>query len=224
MRSLLVVLVLLIMISLVAGVPSGSSVSLVGNNNATFTANSGAATAWFEYGLSPNTLVVWTPEQAAGGAYTYTELGSPLTSSRTYYVAGCDATGCDSPATFTMLDATPLPVTTYGLMITNATKNKFNLLMFTVNLPLPLAWLFPQTAFPFAISVCTALVLFAIYYGFAVRTRGVAIPIIMGVLGAPYLLYQNQGLNLGIPVEFQGVAQGIFYASLAGIVLVILRK
>ena len=96
--------------------------------------------------------------------------------------------------------------------------------MFVSNLLLPYAWLFPATAQGLAISIVTALALFAVYYGLAVRTHGVAVPVILGVIGAPYFLYASQGMNLGIPVEFQGIAQGIFYASVAGILLIILRK
>lgn len=222
--SILLILLILLIPAAATAIPSGTSVSLIGNNNATFTASGGSGTTWFEYGMSESTLNVWTTP-IESGPFTWTEYGSPLTSGITYFVAGCDSTGCDpNPATFTMLPATPLPSTTFGLMITNATKNKFNTLMFVSNIFLPYAWLFPASASGLAISIMTALVLFAIYYGFAVRTRGVAVPVILGVIGAPYLLYANQGMNLGIPVEFQSIAQGIFYASLAGILLVILRK
>ncbi|MCK9591401.1 MAG: hypothetical protein M0Q91_05260 [Methanoregula sp.] len=211
---------------IVGAVPSGTAVSAVGNNNVTFTAdNFDAAGGWFQYGMAPTTLNVWTITQAGGGSITWTEYGSPLTSGETYYVSGCDVTGCDPiPAEFSMQNATPLPATTFGYLITNATENRFNVIKFLPNIMLPYAWLFPQSAIPLGISITVALVLFAVYYGLAVRTRGVAVPVIMGVIGAPYLLYQNQGMNLGIPVEFQAIAQGIFYASLAGIILVILRK
>jgi hypothetical protein len=217
---------LLFLPSIVTAIPSGTSVSAVSNQNATFSATGfDSAGGWFEYGMTPTTLNVWTTAQPGGGSITWTEIGSPLTSSETYYVAGCDVTGCDpSPVVFTMLDATPMPATTFGYIITNATENRFNLLKILPNIMLPYAWLFPSNATALGISIMVALVLFAVYYGLAVRTRGVAVPVIMGVIGAPYLLYANQGMNLGIPVEFQGIAQGIFYASLAGIILVILRK
>jgi len=227
MKLLPVLIILSLFVPCIVGaIPSGTTATDVGNNNVTFSATGfDAAGGWFEYGMSPDTLNVWTTAQAGGGAITWTEYGSPLTSGETYYVAGCDMTGCDpSLATFTLLNATPLPSTTFGYLITNATENKFNLLKILPNIMLPYAWLFPQNAVALGISITVALVLFAIYYGLAVRTRGVAVPVIMGVIGAPYLLYTNQGMNLGIPVEFQAVAQGIFYASLAGILLVISRK
>lgn len=224
MRSIILILFILLLPFAASGLPSGTTVSAVGNNNATFSAGGGTGTMWFEYGMTPVTLNVWTTN-ITSGPFTWTEIGSPLTSGETYYVAGCDDTGCDpSPVSFTMLAATPLPVTTFGLMITNATQNKFNTLMFITNIFLPYAWLFPANVKALAISIVTALALFAIYWGYAARTRGIAVPIILGIVGAPYFLYQNQGLNLGIPVEFQNIAQGIFYASVAGILLILLRK
>jgi len=217
-------LVLLALITLAAAAPSGTTVSLVGNFNATFSATGFTGEGWFEYGMSATTLNVWTPNLTVGTS-TWTEQGSPLTSDETYWVAGCDSTGCDpSPVSFKMLSATPLPSTTFGYMLTNATRNKFNTLMFMTNLLLPYTWLFPASASALAISIITALVLFAIFYGYAVRTRGVALTMILAVLTSGYVMYNNQGMNLGIPVEFQGIAQGIFYASLAGIMLIILRK
>jgi hypothetical protein len=224
---LVLCLVLLLEVPAVSiATPIGTAVSDITNNNAKFSATGGAGSAWFQYGMDPSTLNVWTPAQSTGGGlYIWIETGSPLTSEETYYVAGCDSTGCDpNPVSFTLPAASPLPSTTFGFFVTNATQNKFNLLIMAGDLVLPYTWLFPSSAKGLAISIITALVLFAIYYGYAARTRGTAITVILGLLGAPYLLYQNQGLNLGIPVEFQGIAQGIFYASVAGLVLIILRK
>ena len=56
------------------------------------------------------------------------------------------------------------------------------------------------------------------------KTRYVAVPVLVGLIAAPYLLYSNQGLGLGIPMEFQAIAQGLTYACVAGILLLILKK
>lgn len=211
-------------IAAVNAVPAGTAVSAIGNNNATFSANSAASIAWFEYGMTPYTLVVWTQNMTAGGVYTWTEIGSPLTSGETYYVAGCDDSGCDTPVSFTMLDATPLPTTTYGILFTNATKSRFGLTSMIVNIPAAYTWLFPASNSALALSIMAGLVFFGIFYGLAMRTRYAAVPVIIGLISAPYLLYQNQGLGLGIPVEFQAIAQGLTYAAVAGILLLILKK
>jgi hypothetical protein len=223
---LLVGFALLLQVGITYALPSGTAVSLVGNNNATFTANDGGTgTDWFEYGMTPTTLVVWTPNVTAAGSYTWTETGSPLTSGETYYVAGCDVNGCDpNVASFTMLTATPLPSTTYGVIFTNATQSKFNVIYFILNIMGPYAWLFPASASQLAISIVMGLVLFAIFFGIAMRTRYVAVPIVVGIIVAPYLLYQNQGLGLGIPPDFLGIVQGITYACFAGILMLILKK
>ena len=88
----------------------------------------------------------------------------------------------------------------------------------------PYAWLFPSSAATLAITIVVALVLFAVFFGLAMRTRYVAVPVVAGILTAPYLLYQNQGLNLGIPPKFMAIVQGIMYACLAGILMLILKK
>ena len=223
-RILYLAITTMLLIGITSAVPSGTTVSLVGNNNASFAANSGLDHAWFEYGMTPTTLVVWTQNVTAGGSYNWTEIGSPLTSGETYYVTGCDDDGCDTPATFTMLDATPLPVTTYGVLFTNATKNRFNLLMMIPNIALPYTWLFPASNQALAISILAGIVFFGIFFGLAMKTRYVAVPVLVGLIAAPYLLYSNQGLGLGIPMEFQAIAQGLTYACVAGILLLILKK
>ena len=224
MKAAWVVLLILLWIGVASAVPAGTAVSAVGNNNATFSAISVLDHAWFEYGMTPSTLVVWTDNVSAGGAYTWTEYGSPLSSGFTYYVAGCDDSGCDSPVSFTLLDATPLPTTTYGLLYTNATQSKFNILMMVANIAGPYAWLFPATNKALAITIVSGIVFFGIFFGLAFRTRYAAVPVLVGLISAPYLLYQNQGLGLGIPPEFQAIAQGLTYACVAGILLLILKK
>jgi hypothetical protein len=207
----------------VCGIPNGLSVSAIGNNNVTFSANSAESEAWFEYGMTPATLVVWTQNVTAGGAYTWTEIGSPLTSSEKYYVAACDQDGCSATTTFTMLAMTPIPLTTYGYIISNASENRFNPIIIASNTLAPYAWIFPTTAQGLGISIVTALLLFAVFFGLAIRTRSVVVPIVIGLISAPYFLYSNQGLLWGIPPEFTAVAQGITYACVAGILLVILK-
>lgn len=224
MKGVWVFLLILLWIGVASAVPAGTTVSAVGNNNVTFTANSAEPVAWFEYGMTLTTLVVWTPNQTAGGAYTYTEIGSPLASGSTYYVAGCDTTGCDSPVAFTLLDATPLPTTTYGILYTNATESRFNILSMIIHIPAAYTWLFPASNQVLAITIVSGIVFFAIFFGLAFRTRYAAVPVLVGLITAPYLLYQNQGLGLGIPPEFTAIAQGLMYACVAGILLLILKK
>ena len=224
MKAFWVLLAVLLWVGVASAVPVGTTATLIGNNNVTFTATSALTHAWFEYGMSPTTLVVWTQNVTAGGAYTWTEVGSPLASGETYYVAGCDDSGCGTPVSFTLLDATPLPTTTFGILFTNATQNRFNILMMVTNVAAPYTWLFPATNQALALSIVAGIVFFGIFFGLAMRTRYAAVPVLVGLISAPYLLYQNQGLGLGIPVEFQAIAQGLTYAAVAGILLLILKK
>ena len=223
-RGFWLLITTLFLIGIVTAIPAGTSVTAIGNNNATFSSSSALDHAWFEYGMTDSTLAVWTQNVTASGAYTWTEMGSPLTSGETYYVAGCDDSGCGTTTSFTILDATPLPSTTYGILFTNATQNRFNILLMIPNIAAPYMWLFPASNQALAISIIAGLVFFGIFFGLAMRTRYVAVPVLVGLIVAPYLLYSNRGLGLGIPVEFQGVAQGLMYACVAGILLLILKK
>ncbi|MFA4928264.1 MAG: hypothetical protein WC558_07090, partial [Patulibacter sp.] len=82
----IIILILLILIpGITVAVPTNTVVTAISNNNVTFTATMGTeATAWFQYGMTATTLNVWTPSQSVSGAYTWTEIGSPLTSGETY--------------------------------------------------------------------------------------------------------------------------------------------
>jgi len=223
-RGVWLLITALFLIGIVSAIPGATTASLIGNNDVTFSSSSPLDHAWFEYGMTSATLVVWTQNVSASGAYTWTEIGSPLTSGETYYVAGCDDSGCGTPVSFKMLDATPLPVTTYGVLFTNATQSRFNLLMMIPNIAAPYLWLFPASNAALVISIIAGIVFFGIFFGLAMRTRYVAVPVLVGLIAAPYLLYSNQGLGLGIPLEFQAIAQGLTYAAVAGILLLILKK
>ena len=228
MKRILSLIVLLFLLAIPAGaVPSGTSVSDVGNNNVTFSASGfDSAGGWFEYGLTAQSMNAWTSmEIPNASAITWTETGSPLTTNTTFWVTACDSTGCDPTAvSFTTSGATPFPVTTYGYLITNATKNKYNTLMFVTNWGMPYVWLWPANAMVFGISVVTAVILFCVYYGAVIRNRGVSVPVSLGIVTAPFLLTASSGMYLGLPVEFQGIAQGCLYACLAGILLIWLKK
>lgn len=215
--------VFLLAMQISCAAPTGLSVSLIGNNNVTFSATSAESQAWFEYGMTSATLNVWTQNVTASGAYTWTEVGSPLTSGETYYVAACDNTGCGSTQSFTILAADPVPTTTYGFIIQNASQNRFNVIMIAANTLGPYAWLFPDSAKALGIAIVTGIILFAVFFGLAIRTRSVVIPIVVGLISAPYFLYNNQGLMWGIPPEFTAIAQGITYACVAGIFMVIIK-
>jgi len=223
---ILTVLFILLTAGTAQAVPTTGSVTSVGNNNFTISATGCASDGcWFEYGPNPDILTIWTTEQIpVGGSITHNEYGSPIMTDTTYYIAACDNTGCGATVSFTTLPYTTLPESTLGYSIHNMTESKFDLLVVASNILVPYAWLFPSSQSTLAISIVCGMMFFFIYYGMLLRQRSVAGPVILGLLTSTSLMFSNKGLNLGIPVEFQAIAQGLLYASLAGIFLAILKR
>jgi hypothetical protein len=226
MRSL-VIIALLFLVATAGAIPVTLPATAIGNNNFTVSATGcDSSGCWFEYGLVENSLIVWTTtEPVIGGVVTHTESSAPIEPSMKYYVTACDVTGCDlTPISLTTLAFTPLPVSTLGAAITNMTQSKFNILYLPVNIMAPYAWLFPQSEKALAMTIVFGVIFFFIYLGMWLRQRNVAGPVLLGLLTAGSLLFSNQGLHLGIPVEFQSIAQALLYASMAGIFLSLLKR
>jgi hypothetical protein len=217
----------LLLIASASAIPTTLPATAIGNNNFTLSATGCDSTGcWFEYGLVETSLIVWTPtNEPVGGVVTDTEFSAPIEPSMKYYATACDVTGCDAtPISFTTLAFTPLPVSTLGAAVTNMTRSKFNLLYLPANLIAPYVWLFPQSEKAMAITIVFGMLLFFIYLGLWLRQRSVAGPALIGLLTASSLMFSNQGLHLGIPVEFQAIAQALLYASLAGLFLSLLKR
>lgn len=209
-----------LLVGTVAALPTTLAATNVGNNNFTISATGMTGDGWFQYGIFSDRLMVWTTP----GENPHTEIGSPLEPSMTYYAAGCDVTGCGNVVSFTTLPSVPLPVSTLGSMVTNMTRSKFNVLYLIGDVFVPYTWLFPASAASTAITIVCGMMFFFIYVGFWMRTKSVGTAAIIGLLTASSIMFGNRGLNLGIPVEFQAIAQALLYASLAGIFISFLKR
>ena len=214
------------LISSVSAVPTTNAAAGVTNNAATFSCAGAVGDTWFQYGTRIDILNFWSNiETPVAGAVTTTVTGQALYPSTTYYVAACDSTGCDAtPETFTTLALTPMAVSTLGTAVTNMTRSNFNLLHMPSNLVVPYGWLFPADTAQMSITIVFGMLMMFIYIGMWLRTRSVASGVVIGILTSSFILFSNQGLNLGIPVEFASIAQGLLYASLAAILLTFLKK
>jgi hypothetical protein len=223
----IILLVVLFTIGTASAIPTINAATNIGNNNFTLSATGCAATGcWFEYGIKSDNLLVWSATNAPiAGTVTSTEYGAPIEPSMTYYAKACDSTGCSANTiSFTTTAYTPLPTYTLGYAVSNWTRSKFNILYIPMQLMVPYTWLFPQDMATTAIAIVCGMLFFFIYVGLWLRQRSVVGPVIIGLLTASSLLFSNQGLNLGIPVEFQAVAQALLYASIAGIFLSLLKR
>lgn len=227
MKNTLLTLILLAgLVAAVGAVPNTGAATLVGNNNFTLTCAGAVGNTWFEYGTQENALNIWTQEKApTGGVLTTTEYGSPIQPSTHYYYVACDGTGCDATAhSFDTTALVPIPTSTLGTAVQNMTESRFNLLYMPGNLVIPYQWLFPDDTKAMSITIIFGMIMMFIYIGLWLRTRSVATGVVMGLLTSSFILFTNQGLNLGIPVEFAAIAQGLLYASMAGVLLAFLKK
>jgi len=226
MRSVLISFIfLLLLVGLAAAVPNTLPATMVGNNNFTLNADGGVGNTYFRYGTVSGNYVIQTLNVDPTKGYFSNETGSPITPSTIYYAVACDSTGCDSsPVTFTTGAMIPLPTSTLGTAITNMTQSRFNINFMPANILIPYTWLFPDDTKEMSITIVFGMFFFFIYIGLWLRTRSVATGVILGLVTSSFILFTNQGLNLGIPVEFIGIAQALLYASLAGILLAFLKK
>jgi hypothetical protein len=224
----LTIIVLLAFVGVVGAIPSTLAVTNITNNGFVVGCTGAVNSTHFQYGTTPAHLNIWTSySDPSGGSVTSTEYGSPIMPSTHYYITACDSTGCDAtPEEFTTTALVPLPTSTLGNAISNMTKSRFNLLYLPANIAIPYGWLFPSDASSqsTALMIVFGMMFFFIYVGLWLRTRSVATGVIIGLLTSSFILFADQGLNMGIPPEFAAIAQGLLYASLAGILLAWLKK
>jgi len=213
----LVILLLVICLALpVCALPTTQAATLVGNNNASLHMTGNVGTSWFEYGQKSGSLSWRTPNSTANN---YTVYGSPLSGSKLFYFRGCDGTGCGNELSFTTAALTPSPQTTFGKALDNMTQSNYDIEVIAGNSIAGYFWLVPT--FP---TIVWGLLFFGIYIGLWVRERDLVVPVILGLITGSFVMFTDSGLNLGIPVEFMAVAQGITYAALAGVVLTIMKR
>jgi hypothetical protein len=225
-RVLLLVLLLIVAAIPAAAIPVTGAASAVSNNNFTIACTGASGETFLKWGTQEAAPLVWSAnETPSAGTATITVAGSPILPSMLYYAKCCDETGCDAtPVSFTTSAITPIATTTLGSGIKNLTKNRFNVLYLGEKVAEPYSWLFPSDEKQTGIALVFGLAMFAVFAGIWLRTRSVAVPLIMGLLSGSFLLYSTQGLMMGIPVEFIGIAQGMFYAAFAGTLLYFFKK
>lgn len=210
----LLLLAFLFIPGFVSAIPTTSAATMVGNNNATWSATGGSGTyGWFQWGMKSGQTWAHTPNVTiTGGAFSYTMRGTPMFGNTAYYFKACDETGCGAQQTFTTLVVTPLPLTTFGAFAVNITENGFE----------------PQNAFWNAMRPYTAVTGETIFYGliFALvfvglwlRTRGTAVASMFGMICVGLFASAAVGLQLGLPPEFVSVGQALLYLSLTGAIM-----
>lgn len=220
-KASLFLILCLLAISVVSAVPTTNAATMVDSNNATVSMSGAAGECWFIWGQQDKYNETWrTPNSTPiGGVCSYRIKGSPLLGDTKFYYAGCDSTGCGNELYFITLEVTPIPTTTYGAIFDNLTENGMDLTLVGWQSTAPYMWLVPGFK-----SLVWGVIFMFIFIGLWLRGRDVTVPTIVGFIAGSFLFSSGYGLNLGIPLEFAGISQGLMYASLAGIILAIIKK
>jgi hypothetical protein len=213
-----IILAVILVVQAVAAAPVTGAATLIGPRNVTVSAAGVTTEGWFLYGETCG-HESWSTSTVTevGGNIEITITGNPLYPQVQYCYKACDATGCGASLTFTMPTPTPIPQTTLGRMLTNMTQSHLNPVYASTWILDPYTWVSP-------IAVVVGLTLFAYYFGLWWRNRGTAIPAIVGIITGGFMIYGTSGLRLGVPVEFVMVAEGILYASIAGLLLSLIKR
>ena len=143
--------------------------------------------------------------------------GSPLYGGETVYYKACTAAGCTAQSSVTLLSVTTVPTLEAKRIMQNITRSRFNLNTIQVSLVQTLS----QSA-PFIVMIGWALLFFGI--GMWYRNRGIALLSIMIVILAPFVMYANQGLYLGVPTVGQAIVAGVMAAGLTAILIRLMQK
>ena len=218
MKLCYALLVMLFMIPLVGAIPSAPSASNITSNSVTLTATGcSGSSAWFSFGMATGqTYSAFPNVTPVAGTATYWWHGFPLgLNGQTYYVVACDPTGCSAQTSFQTLTVTPAPTTTFGVLAENLTESGFDPSILVYDA----FWAFVPTGVEGGQSIIMAIILFGLFVGIWLRTRGTLIAQIFGWLTGWIFISASAGLLMGVPPEFQAAAQALAYACLAGTLL-----
>jgi hypothetical protein len=214
-KYIFIIILLFCLILPAAAIPTTNAATLVGSNNATLNSAGGVPPVWFEWGQ--NTGYSWMTENSTNSSIEI--YGSPLLGATQFHFRACDSTGCGGDRTFTTLSITPGPQSHFGASIDNITRYNFDIEVLARESISAYGWAGGVTQ-----VVMWGLLFFAIYLGLFLRGKDVTIPVIVGLITGPFIMFDTVGLNLGIPPEFKMMAQGITYAALAGIVFMWIKR
>jgi hypothetical protein len=215
-KYIILFIALFILIVPAIALPTTTAATSVNSNGAILHSTGAANPMWFMYGQKTGSLSWRTPNSSYDN---YTVYGSPILGNTKFYFKACDATGCGSELFFTTSAITPQPTTTFGAALQNITNNPSDIDTLAGNSIASYFWLIPT--FP---ELVWGILFFGIYLGLWIRERDLVVPVILGLLTGSFIMFGDAGLGLGIPPEFQSIAQAMVYASLAGIILTWMKR
>jgi hypothetical protein len=218
MKWLAIVLTLLLC-GVASALPTTGAATGVNSNgfNVSVTGVTGTD-CWVTWGDLPDKENWVTPNgTATAGSASIQVIGTPIFGGEIVYYKACDLSGCGNEQTVTITVVTPVPQTTYGILMKNITNSRFDPKVIILSLGSG----YTSNA-PFVVIIGIALFFYMI--GSWMRTRSVRLISIVGVLLAPFVMLGSSGLYLGIPSVGVMLAKGLLAAALAGVMFSFMRK
>ena len=215
-KWLLLLAVLLAICPASAIVTTGGASGTTGNSTILHGTGCSGSVCWFEYGLSSGTYYPWRSYNATavGGVFSMEIAGLPLIGGQTVYYAAVDANGDrGAEATVAILPVTQWVEPTYGQHLANITRYRYGIPIISQELGGPYFDVTP-------IMVFSGLMFFFVFAGIWISGRSTLYPSV--IFGATSFLIFT--VTPGIAPEIVQIAQGIFIASIAGIVFFIFKR
>ena len=190
----------------------------IGNDsmNVTFKMTGATSPCWFEYGLNPTNPSWHTRNISQAGLVLANVSGMPLVAGRGYFFRACDKTGCGALMRVYINDPQPIALTTYGIAAENISESKFSMEYLPSGFVQAYLWASPATVF-------WSMIFLFMYAGLWLRQREVIIPAFLGLMGGFLIMYAGANM-IGLAPEFVAMAQGITYASIAGVIFGLFKK
>ncbi len=213
---IITLLIAAILVPCVYALPTTGAATAVGNKNVTFTATGVTSYAYWKYGYVTGVYAYKTVNVSGTGAVSYTERGVPLMAGWKIYFEVCDSTGCGAELSTTLLNATPLTQTTFGIVEQNIANADWNASAVGSSIIQPYLWVSP-------ISVFWFMVFFFIYTGMWLRQRELIIPAFLGLIASGFIMVGGTNA-IGLPPEVITISQSLFYASIAGVIFGLFKR
>jgi hypothetical protein len=218
-KILMITLLALFLVGCVSAIPTTGSAVMITSNSANIPVTGVTGNeCWAEWGMSPGVpLYITTNETAVGGSATAYIVNSPLTGSTEFYARACDQTGCGNEISFTTLQITPMPTTTFGRGYTNISKSHWNITVISPSLLEAYTNIIPPAIF-------FGLFLGIVVLGMWRRNKTVRLVSIVFIILSPLIMSSDIGLMMGVPLAEQSIGQALLAAGIAGMLLSLVKK
>lgn len=217
--AVIIITTLFALVGVVGAVTTGAATAITSNSTILSGTGCSGSVCWFEYGLSSGTKYPWRSYNctAVGGAFSTEIAGLPLLPGKKFYYRAIDANGDrGSEASFTLLPPVTYAEPTFGQHVENITRYRWRIPIIATEIPGPYTDVTPLTAF-------TGMMFFFLYAGIWISGRNVFYPVVVFGTTSFFMMMVSM-TSFGMPPEFINLSQGIFIASIAGVIFWLFKR